>query len=273
MTVWHLDGDLVQRYADGRVTPTVAASAEAHLLGCGQCRSAVAPAVAASRLDRIWDTVVDRVDAPRVGVVESLLLRAGVRNDTARLLAATPSLRVSWLTGVVIALVLAILAAQSGERGVAVFLALAPVLPLAGVAVAFGAQTDPVHELAAAAPYSSFRLLLVRGVAVLGSSLLLAGAAALLLPGALWLAAAWLLPALTLAILALALATRFDLAWSAFGLAVVWLTISLSAVVTGRDPLLAFRASAQLACLVAAVAGAVVLVVRRDALQTLGRSA
>lgn len=273
MTTWHVPEDVLDGYADGRISPAVAASTEAHLLSCARCRAVLAPAVDTSRLERIWDEVVQRVDAPRPGPVEALLLRLGLRNDSARLLAATPSLRLSWLAGVSVALLLALLAAQSGERGVAVFLALAPILPVAGVALAFGPQTDPTYELATAAPYSSFRLLLLRSIAVMSTTLPLAGAGAALLPGAPWLAVAWLLPALALATLTIAVATYVDIVWAACGLSAAWLSAVLSGFAAGNDPLLAFRAGAQITCLVAALAGAVVVAVRRNSFTTLGRSA
>lgn len=272
MTTWHVPEDVLDGYVEGIISPAVAASTEAHLLSCSQCRAVLAPTVDDARLGQIWDEVVQRVDAPRPGVVEAGLLRLGIRNDTARLLAATPSLRLSWLTGVSVALLLAMLAAQSGERGVAVFLALAPMLPVAGVALAFGPQTDPLHELATAAPYSAFRLLLLRSLAVLGATVLLAGSAAAFLPGAPWLAAAWLLPALALATLTLALATSIDIVWAACGLSAAWLSTVLYGFAPGNDPLLAFRAGAQLTCLLAIAVGATVVAVRRQTFTTLGRA-
>ena len=94
------------------------------------------------------------------------------------------------MIGLALALLPATLAlAQTGDRGIGLFLALAPVLPVAGVAVAFGPRTDPLHEVAVAAPYSSFRLLLLRSAAVLTTSLLLAVPAAALLPATAWVAA------------------------------------------------------------------------------------
>lgn len=273
MTTWHIPDTVLDGYADGRISPAVAASTEAHLLTCAKCRAILEPTTDTARLDQIWDAVVEQVDAPRPGPIEALLHQLGIRNDTARLLAATPSLRLSWLVGTGFALVLAVLAAQSGERGVLFFLVLAPALPVAGVALAFGPQTDPIHELAAAAPYSSFRLLLLRSVAVLASTVLLAGAAAAWLPGPPWLALAWLLPALALATLTLAFATYVDIVWSAAGLAVLWLTTSLSGLVRGHDPLLVFQAEAQLLFLCAAIAAAAVVGLRRNTFSTLGGSA
>ena len=82
--------------------------------------------------------------------------------DTARLLAATPSLSASWLGSVAAAAFLAALAADSSPRALFAFLTVAPMLPVAGVAAAYGRDADPAHEIAVASPYSMLRLLLLR---------------------------------------------------------------------------------------------------------------
>jgi hypothetical protein len=265
---WHLDDDLLDTYAEGRpMTPALAASVEAHLERCSPCQLRLAPAADPVRLDAVWAEVLDRVDAPRVGLLERFLLRAGLAPSTARLLAVTPSLQLSWITGTAIALSLALLAAHSGEDGVALFLALAPVLPVAGVAVAFGPRTDPLHEVAVAAPYSSYRLLLLRTAAVLAATLVLAVPTALLLPSTPWVAAAWLLPALALTCTSLALATRVDPVLSSAALAGTWLVLALSGLRPDRDPLVVATAVPQLLCLALFVAaGAVLLGQRRSPL-------
>jgi len=266
MTAWHVDDDLLDTYAQGRpLPPALTASVEAHLERCGHCQARMTPTVDLVRLDAVWAEVVDAVDAPRVGLLERLLLRLGVAPDTARLLAVTPSLQLSWLTGTVIALALALAVAHSGDDGVALFLALAPVLPVAGVAVAFSARTDPLHEVAIAAPYSSYRLLLVRSAAVLVSTLVLAVPAAALLPSTPWVAAGWLLPALALTCTSLALATRVDPVVSSAALAGTWLVLSLSGLAPGRDPLIVASVVPQLLSLVLLVAAAAALVTQRRA--------
>lgn len=265
---WHLDPGLLEAYAEGRpLTAALTASVEAHLQGCGTCQARLAPAADAPRLDAVWAGVVDALDAPRVPLVERLLTALGVAPDTARLVAVTPSLQLSWLTGTTIALLVALALAQTGERGIGLFLALAPVLPVAGVAVAFGPRTDPLHEVAVAAPYSSFRLLLLRSAAVLSTSLLAAVPAAALLPATPWVAAGWLLPALALTCTSLALATRVDPVLSSAVLAGCWLLVALSGLRPDRDPLVVASAAVQLSCLVLLVlAGAALLGSRRSPL-------
>ncbi len=258
---WHLDDDLLDTYAEGRpLSAALTASVEAHLERCATCQSRLVPAADPARLDAVWAEVEDALDAPRAGLLERLLLRAGVASDTARLLAITPSLQASWLTGTAVVLTLALLVAHSGERGLALFLALAPVLPVAGLAMAFGPRTDPLHEVAVAAPYSSFRLLLVRSAAVLTATAVLAVPATFLVPSTPLVAAAWLLPALALSVTSLALAARVDPVVSSAGLSGTWLVLALSGLAPDRDPLVVATVVPQLLCLVLlVVSGAVLL--------------
>lgn len=268
---WHVDPGVARRYATGAVSPAVAASLEAHVVRCADCRALLAHDVDPLRLDAVWAEVVEQVDAPRAGALERLLHALGVRSTTARLLAATPSLSASWLTGVGLALTFALVASRLTEHGVAVFLALAPVLPVLGVAVAFGPATDPVHEIAAASPYSSFRLLVLRSTAVVTVTLALALVAAALVPGPGWLPAAWLLPALALTSLTLALAERVDPTRAGGALAILWVLGTLPGVLPHADPLLATHAGVQLGALAVAL-GACSTLARR-AVVPYGRAA
>ena len=179
---WHAEPQLLEAYARGKIDPARAFSIEAHVLECGECRMRAAALVDDARLARVWAAVEARVDRPRRTPVESLLVRAGVRGHVARLLAATPSLTLSWLTAVSLCLLFAVAAAHVGPRGLVVFLALAPLLPLAGVAVAYGPGVDPTYELSVASPMRGFRLLLLRAGAVLTTTIVLVGVAALALP-------------------------------------------------------------------------------------------
>lgn len=266
MTAWHLDDDLLDTYAEGRpLTPALAASVETHLERCDRCQARLVPGADSARLVALWADVVDAVDAPRPTWAERLLVRAGVSPQTARLVAVTPSLQPSWVGGTAVALLLALLATHSGERGVALFLALAPVLPVAAVAVAFGPRTDPLHEVAVAAPYSSYRLLLVRSAAVVAATLVLAVPATLLVPSTPLVAAAWLLPALALTCTSLALATRVDPVVSSAALSTGWLLLALSGLAPRRDPLVVASLAPQLACLVLLVLAGAALVGQRRA--------
>lgn len=243
---WHLDDELTRRYAEGRAPAVLAASVEQHVLACGRCRGQLTGYVDAGRLEAGWAAVLDRVETPRPSLVERLLTRAGVDPGTARLAAATPVLRGAWLTAVVVVLALALLAAHSDPSGVAVFLALAPVLPLLGVAAAFGPHADPSHELVAAAPYPVARLLAVRTALVVATTLVPAALLAVLLPEGTWRAVGWLLPALAMTTGSLALGAWVPAHRAALVLSGGWVGLVLLGLVEARDPYLATHLAVQL---------------------------
>lgn len=260
---WHLDEELAHRYADGHVPGVLAASIEQHLASCPACRALLRPAVPAERLAAVWDQVLERVQAPPVGRLERLLRRAGLDEPTARLVAVTPLLRTSWLAGTVLVLVLALLAAGTDAQAVALFLVLAPVLPVAGVALTFGPAADPAHEIVASTPYSPVRLLAVRTLVVVSTTFLPTALAALLLPVQLGLALAWLLPALALTVGTLALSTRMAPYVAASALGIGWVSLVLFGVAR-HDPLLIAAPTVQLACLVGLALSTTVLLVRSN---------
>jgi hypothetical protein len=214
-TTWHVDAEVLARYAAGGVTSAVAASTEAHLTSCGECRALLAPAVPAERLDSIWLEVDDRVDRLSLPWFDRLLVRCGVGEDTARLLAATPSLSAPWLGSVATAALLAALVADSSDRALFAFLTVAPMLPVAGVAAAYGRDADPAHEIAVASPYSMLRLLLLRTLTVVAATIVLTLTAGSLLLDEGAAAAAWLLPAAALTTATLLLSTRLTPVWAA----------------------------------------------------------
>lgn len=269
---WHLDQAVATSYAEGRVTPVLAASVEQHLVRCAACR-ALLPADEA-RLDAVWGGIIGRVEAPRATLLERVLLRLGVDEATARLMATTPSLRGGWLTGVVVVLALSMLAAHSDESGTAVFMALAPVLPIAGVALAFGPRADPAHEIVAATPHSAVHLLSVRTALVVATTMLPAAALTPFLPHGGWLALAWLVPGLALTAGTIALATKVAPHLAALGLAVLWVSLVLPGFARTRDPLLAAHPAVQVLGVAALVVAAALLLTRRDELsEAIRRSA
>jgi len=261
----HLEHDWLVRYARGELDQARSFSVEAHLPACGDCRAAVASLVDTPRLTRTWDAIEDAIDTPPQTLVERVLVRAGVGESTARLLAVTPALRLSWLVAITAVMAIAVISAHArGPQGVMAFLIVAPLLPLAGVAAAYGPLVDPAYELSLAAPLGSFRLLVLRAVAVVASTTLLAAVAALALPGLDWTVAAWLLPSLGLTLAALGLATSLGPVTSGALVSFTWILIVLGAWQASGDPLNAFGDAGQLACLGVAVAGLAAVFVRRD---------
>ena len=272
MTAWHLDPEAIRRYSQGAAPPELAASAEAHLLRCAVCRGVLSSHVDATRADAIWHEVVDRVDAPRRSLPERMLARLGVGEATARLVAATPTLRGPWLLAVAGVLVLAAWTAQVDERFLRMFLVVAPLGPLAGVAVAFAGGLDPTREIGLAAPYSGLRLLLIRTAAVLAVTMPIVAAAGFALPGSNWLAAAWLLPTAGLTCAALALTARVTPVVAVGVVATAWVLVTAPTTIAGHGDF-AFGAAAQIFWLAVAIAGGTWLAAIRNTFRIkLGRS-
>ncbi|MET8407047.1 zf-HC2 domain-containing protein [Streptomyces sp. NPDC005195] len=235
MTGWHAADDLVARYTDGSLPEPDAWSLEKHLESCGSCAArasqaartgAAGPVLAHVRdalLDAVLDTVRQTARTPRptpplppstapASTVPRLVRAAGGR--LGRLVwAAGPALRGAWCVAVLLVAVGALALAYGGRSDSArpLLLAVAPVVPVAGVALSYGRHADPLYELVATSPSGGLRLLLTRTAAVLAVSVPLLTAAGLLLPAAgphlpqAPTAAAWLLPGLALTLAALAL--------------------------------------------------------------------
>ncbi|MFF8398913.1 zf-HC2 domain-containing protein [Streptomyces sp. NPDC016172] len=265
---WHVSEEDLRAYARGELEAPALWSADAHLTSCARCRAVLAEVSDPVALDAGWDRLDAELDAPRTGLLEKLLVRIGVAGHTARLLAATPVLRRSWLGAVVVVLLLSVGAGHSVRSGEfpTLFLALAPLLPLTGVALSYGPALDPTYEMAVVAPMHGFRLLMIRTVAVLAVVLGLNGLATLALPAYGLRALAWLLPGLALTATGLALMPRLGpvLAPSLVGGAWVGLLLTADALRAGADvPLAPFTAAGQgVAALVAALAAGLLFLLR-----------
>ncbi|GII82397.1 hypothetical protein Ssi03_03870 [Sphaerisporangium siamense] len=238
---WHLPSGLVERYARGDLAPVQVMSVESHLDRCARCRAAVP--CPPRWLEASWERIADRVVRPRPRPLARLLCRLGVPEHVATFLAATPALARGWLVAVAAVTAFAVAAAHLAGPGAPAsfdrllpFLAVAPVLPLAGIALAYGPRVDPMHEMQAATPMAGARALLWRAPAVLVAAITLTGAATPLLPGPPGPAAAWLLPALALAAATLALSTWIAPAVAATGLTLAWLGAVAAAGLSGDGP-------------------------------------
>jgi class 3 adenylate cyclase len=205
------------------------------------------------------------------GPVEAVLMRMRVPDHVARLLAATPSLRVSWLGATALALGFSILAAY-GSRDPLLFLVVAPLLPLGGVAAAFGPGVDPTYEVGMACPVRSSHLLLIRATAVLATTSVLAGIASLTLPRLDWTAAAWVLPSLGLTIASLALATVMRPLTAAGTVAFLWVAGSIVSQRVATVPDAAFRGPGQIAFFAVIVVAAPLFARRREHLEMESRA-
>lgn len=229
---WHADATTLARYASGGLDDPHTSSVEAHLIDCDMCRRRLSDHVPVDRLNDVWAAVVDSVDAPSATPVERFLLAVRVPGHVARLLAATPALGMSWLGGVAATLAfVAVAGSFSGDpRVVPLFLLLAPIVPVVGVAVSFGPRFDPAAELSIAAVMDSFRLLLLRALAILATTTVLTACAATILPAGGWIAAAWLLPAVALTSATLALGRFIPLQLAAGVLVAGWVVAAAASI-------------------------------------------
>lgn len=271
-TTWHSDPELLAGYMAGALGRAQATSVEAHLVTCASCRAAVVPLAAPERLVGNLAAITERVDEPRLHPIERLLQRIGVPERITRVLMVTPSARTAWLTAVAVALAVAVVAGGlrgSGERTVFAFLVVAPLLPLAGVTVAFGTRTDPLRELIVTAPTPAFELLLVRALAVLAPTIALAALASALVPGHGWDTVLWLLPSFGLTATTVALGSWLPMrpvAWVLGGAWVVAAAISVRGAPSAElvEGFAAFRPAGQVVLVAVTLLAGIVVAVRRD---------
>jgi hypothetical protein len=277
----HAGADLLASYAAGTSDEVAAWSVEAHITACARCRSALSAQVDAQRLARNRSALLVRAALGDGGRARRLVCRCGVPDHLVRLVAATPSLRRSWLLSVmgVLAVVTGEAAAvrfgwiSGGGNGriggypdpevLTPFLLVAPLLVLAGVAAAFLPMFDPAHRLAVAAPFSGFTLLLARTVSALAAALVPVVGAAFIVPGPGWLPVALLLPSLALCAFALAAATVVDPRAAAVTASALWVLPVLLLMMT-HVPLAHVASPAQAACAAVLCTCALALFLRRD---------
>lgn len=212
------------------------------------------------------------LDAPRPSRLARMLGHFGVDEATIPLVTATPALRRSWIFSVLIGVFFALAAASSstaaGVDRIIVFLTAAPLVPLVGVALAFGPGVDPTHEVAVAAPMDGFRLFLVRAVTVVSTSTGVLLVASILAPTGGLHRIAWLLPSLAATVITMALATKVDPRLAAGIVAAGWITLVIVISNVGSTSA-AFGPVVQLASVPIAALALVVLVRRRHRLDLL----
>jgi len=183
----------------------------------------------AGRMAANFAAIEAELDAPPESLLARLLKRIGVEDRIVPLVTATPALRRSWIIAVAVALLFALNAASSavgnGTDRIVVFLTIAPLVPVLGVALAFGPAVDPTHEVSIAAPMDGFRLFLVRAITVFSASTTMLLIGSLLVPAGGASRIAWLLPALATTALTMALATRFDPRFAAGGVGALWVIV------------------------------------------------
>lgn len=270
---WHADEADLAAYATSAASPVLAASLDAHLARCEDCRRAIARLVDGADSQRRWARLADAVDRPSPSLGERLGTLGG--HELTRAALAAPALRWAW--GAALAIVLAVplasvLAFGAGPRALAVLLAVAPLAPAAAVVIAYHGAADPAGEMVLATPAAGLRLVAMRAVVVAAAAVPPGLAVGWLTGVPLHLAVAWLLPGLALATLVLlAGTTRLDPLAAAAVLGGAWaLAVAAPAPVRGLAAQHVIEAVAgpavQLAALAVITVSLLLIAARRDAL-------
>ncbi len=223
------------------------------------------------RLAENWLAISAELDTPKASMVERLLGQTGLSSGTVRLMAGTPALRRAWFAALAAAIIVGLSAADATDprSSMFVFLVIAPLVPLLGVALAYGVRADPAHEITLATPMSGLRLVLLRSAVVLGVSAVVLALASLLSPSAALMAGAWLLPAIGLTALNLALMTMMLPHRASLVAAGLWLGTLVIVDIAATDKLAAFSPTAQLLAVLLAAGSLVVVFSRRQAFDRL----
>lgn len=271
MSGWHVPDELLVTFASSpaRIDAVAAASVEQHLIACASCQSRLAGVSAGPELDAIWGGVEDRIDQAGVGFTERWLRTLGVESGPARLIAATPALRMGALAAVGLIVAAVVLASRAADAGAA-FLVLAPVVPTALVSLSFAPGVDPAGECGLATPVFGFGLVIRRAVAVELLALLVLSVGSLFVPVEGPRALGWLLPALALSLGTLAASVRWSAPQAGAGLTMAWAALVVLAYVAEASRDLAesmvFDPSGQLVFGVAAAGACVVMALNRQIL-------
>ncbi len=229
-----------------------------------ECALITSTIVSPARLDANWRAITAELDAPRPARLERLLRSVRLPGDITRIVVATPALRRAWYMSIGGAILVGLGAADEADRNsLFTLLTLAPMVPVLGVAMAYGPAADPMYEVQLATPMRGIRLVAVRATTVLAVSVLLIGLLAALSPVARPMAAAWLLPALALTSCSLAAMTVLPPRQAAGLVGVAWVIGVVIARAATAETLAAFGIVGQIVGLVVTVLSCVIVTVRR----------
>jgi hypothetical protein len=236
---WHVDAESLQSWVDGDAGSLVSVSVEQHLLKCAHCRDLVAGLVPESTRPP-WDDVLAAIEVPRPVLAQRMFVRLGLSESDSMVASSAPTLRVAWLLATMgILLFVVIAAALADDGGLGLFLIVAPLIPVTGVAAAYGPSSDPSFETVVVAPFAMVRLILLRTLFVLVTSVPLVVIAGLLLPTSPLIAVAWLLPAAGFIAVVLTASNWVDPTHAAAAVGAGWVAVVVWAVRTD-DPLAVF---------------------------------
>jgi hypothetical protein len=258
---WHVDAESLRHWVDGDAGSLVSVSVEQHMLKCAHCRDRVAALVPESA-PTPWEDVLAAIEVPRAGLAERLFVRLGLSRSDAMVASSAPTLRVAWLLGTFgVLLFVVVAAALANEGGLGLFLIVAPLIPVTGVAVAYGPSSDPSYETVVVTPFAMVRMILLRTLSVLVTSVPLVVMAGLLLPTSPLVAVAWLLPAAGFIAVVLTASNWVEPTHAAAAVGVCWSALVVWAVRI-HDPLAVFAPMAMGAYLILLVVAAFALLHR-----------
>ena len=227
-----VDPALLRRYVDGSLAGSAAGTMDVHVAGCATCQDAIgALSLAEPTRREIHEASWSRLrleTEPRPRGWELLLVRLGVPPHLATLVAAAPPLRAAWLAALVAVLGLSIVTTWLTDSGVGVltFVLVAPIAPVLGVALTYGAAAEPVGEIARVAPYSAFKVVALRAGAVVVASIVPTALMSLLLPASANELLVWLVPSVATIAVTFALGTVVPIAQAAGLTFLAWLAVS-----------------------------------------------
>lgn len=223
-----------------------------------------------NRIDANWRAIRIELDAPRPTRLERLLRLVRLPVPAVRMVAATPALRRSWYLSIVAVVLVGLsIADPTDDASLLALLIMAPLLPVLGVALAYGSAADPSHEIQLATPTHGLRLVATRAAVVLVVSMAIVVVLSLLSEAARPQAAVWLLPAVAVTTASLAAMTVRPPRQATMIVALAWLVIVLVVRAAATNPLAAFAPAGQVVAVAVAAAAAIVTYVRRDRFERL----
>jgi Putative zinc-finger len=214
---WHIDGDDLTAYADGRAGAVMMSSIEAHLLTCEQCRATLNTRVRTPATDdHVWAAIAERVDrGNRLFSWSSRMLVVSVSSPPlAMMTALLAGLLVAFVGGARL---------NDARNATTMLVSFGPLVPLVGARIAFGRSVDPAGTMAAAAPVAAGRVASTRALVVT----IIACLTGILVSPLTTLDAqesvVWLLPALALSAVSVAIATYMDSTLPTIACGLAWL--------------------------------------------------
>lgn len=220
---WHVTSDELRGYVVDASPSLIAASIEAHLLACADCRTTLATerrsvhsaTDAMPHTEQMWARIADRIDVPR-RPLRSASRTLHVSLASPPLLAATVGIAAALLVAV------GVVSVASPHWSLPVLLAFAPLAPVVAGVIAFQPGNDPAGQLTEATPLAGARLPLLRALLATVLSLASGVAASALTAMPFDMVTLWLLPGVAFAAITLASATLLNPTRVAVPLMVCW---------------------------------------------------